>query len=70
MNRFPDDRRALSMFMAQDAEFLAMCDDYDACVNALGYWTRSSLPEAQKRVDEYHGLISALEKEIAQVLLL
>ena len=39
--------------MAEDPEFLALCEDYDVCVNALRYWTKSKEPEAEIRVNEY-----------------
>jgi hypothetical protein len=52
--------------MAEDPEFLALCEDYDACVNALRYWTRSKEPEAKTRVNEYRALVRDLEEEITQ----
>jgi hypothetical protein len=54
--------------MAEDPEFLSMCQDYDACVNALNYWIQSKTPEVQARVNEYRALIRELEAEIIQVL--
>ncbi len=54
--------------MAEDPEFLALCEDYDACVNALRYWSQSKKPEAKTRVSEYRALVRDLEEEIDQVL--
>ena len=54
--------------MAEDSEFLAMCEDYDACVNALRYWTESKEPEAKTRVNEYLALVQDLEEEVTQAL--
>jgi len=54
--------------MAQDPEFLDLCEDYDACVDALRYWAASKGPEAEKRVIEYHTLIKELEEEISHVI--
>ena len=64
--RFPDKKQSLDLLMAEDPEFLAMCEDYDACVNALRYWTRSKEPEAKTRVNEYRALVRDLEEEITQ----
>ena len=66
--RFPDKKHSLNLLMAEDSEFLAMCEDYDACVNALRYWTESKEPEAKTRVNEYRALVRDLEEEIAQAL--
>jgi len=54
--------------MAEDPEFLALCEDCDACANALRYWTQSKEPEAKTRVNEYRALVRDLEEEIAQAL--
>jgi hypothetical protein len=54
--------------MAEDPEFLALCEDYDACVNALRYWAESKDPEAETRVNEYRVLVRDLEEEITQFL--
>jgi hypothetical protein len=64
--RFPDKKQSLDLLMAEDPEFLALCEDYDACVNALRYWTRSKEPEAKTRVNEYRALVRDLEEEITQ----
>jgi len=54
--------------MAKDPEFLAVCEDYDICVNALLYWSNSKSPEAEIRVNEYRALAKELEKEVIQAL--
>ena len=66
--RFPDKKHSLNLLMAEDSEFLAMCEDYDACVNALRYWTESKEPEAKTRVNEYLALVQDLEEEVTQAL--
>jgi hypothetical protein len=66
--RFPDKKHAIEALMAEDAEFQTLCEDYDACVNALRYWAESSVPEADTRGDEYRTLIKELEEEIIQAL--
>ena len=54
--------------MAKDPEFLTLCEDYDACVDALRYWAMAEKPEADTRVKEYHTLIRELQEEITQAL--
>ena len=67
--RFPDKKHRIDLLMAEDPEFLALCEDYDACVNALRYWDKSKEPEAKTRVDEYRSLVQELGEEINQALL-
>ena len=66
--KFPDQKHAIDLLAAQDSEFLALCEDHDACVDALRYWIRSEEPEAETRVDEYRNLVRELQEEIAQAL--
>ena len=66
--RFPDKKHSLDLLMVEDPEFLVLCEDYDACVDALRYWARSEAPEAKTRVNEYRILVCELENEITQVL--
>jgi len=65
---FPDQKHAIDLLAAQNSEFLAMCEDYDACVDALQYWAKSEEPEAKTRVKEYCALVQELQEEIAQDL--
>ena len=67
--RFPDKNHSIDLLMAEDPEFPDLCEDFDACVDALRYWARSKQPEAETRVDEYRTLVRELEEEIAQALL-
>ena len=66
--QFSDKKPSIDLLMAEDPEFLALCEDYDACVNALRYWTQSKEPEAKARVNEYRALVRDLAEEIAQAL--
>ena len=66
--RFPDKTHTINLLMAEDPEFFTLCEDYDACVDALRYWAKSEKPEAETRVNEYHALVRELEEEITQVL--
>ena len=67
--RFPDKGEAIAIRMAKDARFLAICEDYGACLKAYRYWKRSREPEAGTRVSEYFELIQSLEAEIEEALL-
>ena len=66
--RLPDKKHSIDLLAAEDPEFLSLCEDYEACVNALRYWARSEKPEADTRVQEYHTLIRELQEEITQAL--
>lgn len=66
--RFPDKKHTIDLLMAKDPEFLDLCEDFDACVDALRYWAKSEKPEAETRVKEYHTLVRELQEEIAQAL--
>jgi hypothetical protein len=35
--RFPEKKHRIDRLMANDPEFLILCEDYDICVNALEY---------------------------------
>ena len=65
---FPDQKDTIDLLAAQNPEFFALCEDYDACVNALQYWTKSKAPEAETRVNEYRTLVRELQEEITQAL--
>ena len=54
--------------MAQDPEFLTLCEDHDACVDALRYWAKSKESVAETRVNEYRALVRELQEEIVQAL--
>jgi len=66
--RFPDKKHSIDLHMAEDPEFLALCEDYEACVNAFHYWSKSEAPEAKTRVNEYRILVQELEAEITQFI--
>ena len=66
--RFPDKNHTIDLLIAEDPEFRAICEDHDACVNALRYWTESKEPEAEIRVNEYSILIQELEEEVTHAL--
>ena len=66
--RLPDRKHSIDFLVAENPDFRDLCEDYDACVAALGYWTKSNEPEAETRVDEYRVLVQELEEEIIQAL--
>jgi len=66
--QFPDKKDSIDLLIAEDPEFLTLCEDYEACVNALYYWKRSKGPEAETRVNEYRTLVRELQEEIVQAL--
>ena len=67
-DRFPDQCPVIDFLMAVDHKFLAVCEEYDACVKALRYWATSTAPEAETRVKEYRTIIRELQEEIAETL--
>ncbi|MBW2428854.1 MAG: hypothetical protein JRF56_07850 [Deltaproteobacteria bacterium] len=66
--KFPYKKHSIDRLATEDPEFLSLCEDYDACINALRYWTKSKAPEAENRVHEYRMLVRDLQEEIAQAL--
>jgi len=68
LKRFPEKSGSLALLIAEDPEFLALCEDYEACVKALRYWVDSNEPEAATRINEYNSLVRELEEEIVRVV--
>ena len=68
-DQLPDQKHILDVLMAEDPDFLALCEEYDACVNALHYWAKSKEPEAEIRVHEYRNLVQELEEEVVEALM-
>jgi uncharacterized protein YdcH (DUF465 family) len=66
--RFPEKKHNIDLLVAKDPEFFDLCEDHDACVDALRYWAKSEKPEAETRIDEYRTLVRELQDEIAQAL--
>ena len=64
LEQFPEKSHTIALLVEEDTEFLALCEDYDACVKALRYWEQSKEPEAKSRVSEYRTLVRELEEEI------
>jgi hypothetical protein len=68
LEQFPEKSHTIALLMEEDPEFLALCEDCDACVKALPYWAKSKEPEAKSRVNEYRTLVRELEEEIRVAL--
>jgi uncharacterized protein YdcH (DUF465 family) len=68
LKQFQEKSHTIAHLMGEDSEFLALCEDYDACVEALRYWEHSREPEAKARVNEYRTLVQELEEEIRVTL--
>ena len=66
--RFPGKKQSIDLLIVEDPEFLTLCEDHDACVNALRYWANSKESVAETRVNEYRTLVRELQEEIAQAL--
>ena len=66
--RFPEKKHTIDLLVAKDPEFFDLCEDHDACVDALRYWAKAEKPEAETRVDEYRTLVRELRQEINQAL--
>ena len=68
LERFPDKSRSIDLLMAEDPEFRGICEDHEACTNALQHWAKSKEPESKIRTDEYQTLCQELEEEVTQAL--
>ena len=66
-NRFSDRRSQIVDRLVADAEFRALCRDYDTCSEALARFQNQSetLPE---RIREYERLLSELETDVRRAL--
>jgi uncharacterized protein YdcH (DUF465 family) len=67
--RFPDQKFSIDQLIAKDSEFLCLCDEYDACINAIQYWTQSKEPEAEIMIDEFRNIAWELEEEVIEALI-
>jgi hypothetical protein len=66
--KYPQNRASFERLIENDSEFETICKDYDACEEALRYWSTSKSPEAGTRVKEYQELSGELEKEAQRYL--
>ena len=68
LGRFPEQSKTLTLLIAEEPEFRAICEDYDTCMEALRYWGQSDEPEAKARIREYRNLVEELAKEVVRAL--
>ena len=66
--KFSNKINAIKLIMAEDPEFVSLCEDHDDSVNALRHWVASKEPEAGIMASEYRVLIEELREEIIQFL--
>ena len=66
--QFPDESHQLTYWMAMDPDFYDLCQDFEACIEALHYWSASNDPHAGVRSDEYRNILTELKQEIVKVL--
>ena len=64
--RFPEKIHAINLLRAENPSFLALCEDYEICIDALRHWAHSQEAEAKMRLEEYETLAHELEEEIEQ----
>jgi len=68
LERFPEMKLHIELLIEEDSDFLALCEDYQVCIEALQHWEQSTEPEAKTRVNEYRILVTDIEEEIVQAL--
>jgi hypothetical protein len=68
--RFQHKGDLLARLLESHPDFLALCEDYDACVTAFHYWGNLDKPDSLLRASEYHSIMEELEKEIQLALVL
>jgi hypothetical protein len=65
IERFPEcTREVLRRFLTDDA-FRALCEDYDLAAETLRRLETVERSRVESRIDEYRGVLDALEREIA-----
>ena len=64
IKKFPEHKGVIHRLSECDDEFLALCEDYRICKEALEYWDVSDSEKAPDRSSEYRSLLKELENEI------
>jgi len=64
IKRFPEHKDVLKELYLISASFQSMCEDYQACIEALSHWNNMDSENAMARRNEYGELIQSLESEI------
>ena len=68
LQRFPHRKDALRQMYRTSDTFQGICQSYQKCSEACGYWAKSEHKEAPHRQFEYSELMKELEQEIIQNL--
>lgn len=63
IERFPDCRDAFRCLYVKDDGFQSLCENYQQCLAALRYWSRSKGADAAERQREYLKIQRELELE-------
>ena len=67
MDDFPSHRETIKQLFRKDKNFHTLCSDYQQCTRALNFWSKSDLPKALQRREEYEALLAELKSEILQI---
>jgi hypothetical protein len=67
VRRFPDHAQRIRRLEAEDANFRAICEDYDDALRALEYW-RAVDQSSRAKAEEYRRLVAELEEEALAAL--
>jgi hypothetical protein len=62
VRRFPDHTRSIRWLEAEDANFRAICEDYDDALRALEHWQAAD-QASRGTAEEYRRLVTDLEEE-------
>mgnify|MGYP000427530868 CR=1 FL=1 len=65
--RFPERELDIRRRCARDAQFLAICSDYEEATWALRHW-KAVAPEGDPKAAEYRAFLEELESEILERL--
>ena len=63
-DRFAEIKSAIQETALRDAQFRALCEDYDTVADVIAFWSRSADVRGPMIVQEYAILLEELENEI------
>ena len=67
-DHFPENREMIRRLFVINPDFQALCEDFNQCLKALNYWSKTDRTDAPGRRQEYLELKNELELEIIQFL--
>jgi hypothetical protein len=65
VNRFPDRELAIRRLYACDADFRAVCDDYEEALRALRHWQATG---DEAKTEDYRQLVDDLGAEVLAIV--